>query len=87
MIFDIDDPYHAHAFFAVCFACDDCGAELLPLPDGKAASDEWCVEFAGRARAAGWYVPPAEAGSVADVWTTYCPACTAKRGLRDQAAV
>jgi hypothetical protein len=86
MPYDNRDPYQAHSFFAASFVCDDCGAEL-PFPPGQPASDEWCEEFARNARAAGWYVPPAEPGGVVDVWTAYCRACAAKRGLVPNAAV
>jgi hypothetical protein len=86
MSFDIDDPYHAHAYFAVSFACDDCNKEL-PYPPGEPASDEWCESFAQIARREGWYVPPGHPVELTDTFTSFCAACAAKRGLGPETAV
>jgi hypothetical protein len=87
MTFNFDDPYHAHAFTALGFVCDACGAGLSEPSAGEVGSDDWCVEYGAQARSARWYVPPTENGYVVDSWTSYCPQCAKKQGLDPDAAV
>ena len=79
---NMNDPYEAHAFFVCSFDCDDCGAEVLRDVGFEGCDDEGCRHIADKAKAAGWYVPPAEApDGRMDVETCYCPECARKRGL------
>jgi len=59
------------------FWCSDCGRDLLIDSTHEVGTDEWCLDAARYARAAGWYVPQADVEGRMDVETTYCTACAA----------
>ena len=81
MAFDLADPFHAHAYFALGFWCASCDEALLLTSRDEPPSDAWCIAAADQARAAGWRLPaPLPDGSL-DVWSAYCPICA--RGRAD----
>ena len=71
--FDSHDEYQVHAYLILGFWCSDCDRELPIDSAHEMPSDEWCVEVAQAARAAGWYVPADGEGRM-DVETAYCDA-------------
>jgi hypothetical protein len=77
--FDLSDRFHAHAYLAVGFSCDKCGAELLDTSSHPVPSDAWCVEIAANARMSGWRLPPSAADGTMDHFTAFCPTCAADR--------
>jgi hypothetical protein len=81
-ILDMSDPYDVHAFFVLSFWCSDCGAEVERDEGYEGCTDEDCKHISDKAKAAGWYVPPAEPpDGRMDVQTCFCPSCAQKRGL------
>ena len=79
MKFDLSNRFHAHAYLAVGFSCDACGAELLDTSRHAVPSDAWCVEIADLAQAGGWHLPAAAADGTVDHFAAYCPTCAGGR--------
>ena len=81
MSFDESDEYQWHAYFMLSFLCDDCGLKLEDPVDLEPVTDEWCAEFANRARSGGWFVPPRDEDGRHDIATCYCRACALRLRL------
>ncbi len=72
------DPFEAHAYFALMFACITC-QRVMPFDSDKTEfTDEWFRELAARGKSEGWFVPPPDEAGSMDVMTAWCPACGAK---------
>jgi hypothetical protein len=70
---NMDDPFDAHAVFALEFTCAVCERRLDIETPFEFASDDYYRFLADCAREAGWYCPPADPTGAMDVMTTYCP--------------
>lgn len=86
---DMDDPFQAHAFFALTFECGVCQRELASEAPGAEFTAEWFRDLASHAKQAGWVVPTADEKGSMDVMTAWCPSCrppnTAPDPTRDSA--
>lgn len=73
---DMNNPYDAHAVFAMSFICDRCGKQLPepPLNTGE-RDDDWFLALARKAEAEGWFVPPKEADGKMNVMFCLSPEC------------
>ena len=78
---DVENPWEAHAFFALGFWCEDCKGCLDFDSEQEVGSDEWCVEQARSAFDHGWFIPPPLENGGMDVMSAWCPQCGGKRGL------
>jgi hypothetical protein len=73
---DMDDPFQAHAFFALTFECAVCRRELAFESHGAEFTAEWFRELASHAKQAGWAVPPPDETGSMNVMTAWCLACS-----------
>jgi hypothetical protein len=81
MSLDMNNPYQAHAVFALSFDCEACGRLMefsSPYPE---FTDSWYRDLAEQARAQKWFVPAADANGKMDVMSAWCSECAAKPGF------
>jgi hypothetical protein len=72
---NLNDPFEAHAYWALAFLCDGCPAGLA-LPEGvRQFSREWFETMAAHARKVEWTVD--DPGGYGHYFDCYCPKCTA----------
>ena len=71
----MDDPFQAHAFFALTFECAVCHRELSFESHTSEFTHKWFRDLASHAKRAGWLVPPADERGYMDVMTAWCPVC------------
>ena len=75
MTLNMNDPFEAHAYFALLFLCDRCGRELEHKSNHKIGSDAYCREFASAARVQNWYCPPPDRQGLMHVMFCLCNEC------------
>ena len=70
---NLDDPFEAHAYWALAFICDGCPA-ALDFPEGpRQFSRAWFENMASDAHKAGWTVE--DPGGFKHYFDCYCPQC------------
>ena len=79
--FDIRNLWHAHAYMALTFRCEDCDITLDIDAQHPECSDAWCVQLARSGFDHGWFIPPPDAHGLLDTMTSWCPQCGLKREL------
>ena len=81
MSLDMNDPYEAHALFALNFDCESCGRVIEFHSPHPQFTDPWYHGLARQARLERWFVPPADAEGKMDVMSAWCAECAAKPGF------
>lgn len=75
MSLNMDDPFLAHAVFALRFVCDRCGGELSCSCQHEFASDAYYSALAVEARRQEWFCAPRDLGGKMHVMFCLCPGC------------
>ena len=75
MLLDMNDPFDAHAMFALLFECDRCGRRLEHESKHQIGSGKYCQELASVARRQEWFCPEADADGNMHVMFCLCPNC------------
>jgi hypothetical protein len=75
MPLDMNDPYEAHAYFALFFVCERCGQGLQFQPEHEMGSEDYCTELANEARRYHWFCPGMESDGSMHVMFCLCPDC------------
>ena len=81
MSLDVHNPWEAHAYFTLCFVCDECERPLDFPSELEAVSDAWCVAIARAAFEAGWFVPHPDPDGSMDVMSAWCPDCGKRQAM------
>ena len=81
MSLDVNNPWEAHAYFALGFWCEACETCFEFHSPHKECSDEWFVAIARAAFDGGWFVPHPLRDGRMDCMTAYCPRCGRDRGF------
>ena len=75
MPLNMNDPFEAHAMFALLFECDRCGRRLEYESKHEVASEHYCKEMASEARQQKWFCPDVEHDGKMHVMFCLCPDC------------
>lgn len=71
----MDDPFQAHALFALQFVCERCQRVLQNGSAAEIGSDDFCKRLADDARREGWFCPQAQKDGTMHVMFSLCPDC------------
>jgi hypothetical protein len=75
MPLNMNNPYEAHAMFALLFECDRCGRRLEYDSVHEIGSEHYCGELANEARKQKWFCPEADPDGKMHVMFCLCPDC------------
>ena len=75
MSLDMNDPYEAHAVFALEFQCERCERILPHSNEFILGSDEYYLSVATAAREEDWFCPEKDKDNRMQVMFCLCPNC------------
>jgi len=75
MPLNMNDPFEAHAVFALLFVCERCGRNLQFESELEIGSEGYSKELANEARLQNWFCPAAEPDGKMHVMFCLCPDC------------